>query len=123
LLNGAGGADGFSFNFGQNLTTAFTPEEGATSGLSVTVDTFDNGALPSNNNTPAEVGIEAKWNGVRLSFTPVDGGTINGPPDLERNVFVDATVDVTPGGLMTFTYDTFVTQAQIPGYSGLIGNT
>ena len=67
LLNGVGGADGYSFNIGQNVGTGFTPEEGGSSGLTVTVDTFDNGG--------GEVGIETRWNGNRLSFLSIGGGT------------------------------------------------
>jgi len=114
LINGPGGADGYSFNFGQNVGTGFTAEEGGNSGLSVTVDTYNNGGN--------ETGIETRWNGARLSFTPIAGGAPNGPPELSKNQFVNATVDVTPSGQVTFNYDGFVTVGQIPSYVGLNAN-
>ncbi|HEY2951907.1 MAG TPA: immunoglobulin domain-containing protein, partial [Verrucomicrobiae bacterium] len=106
-------ADGISFNVGQNLGTGFTAEEGAGNGLSLTVDTFDNGG--------GESGIEVRYNGARLAFTQIGGGG-NGPAALERNVFVDATVEVTPTGFVTFHYDTFAVTAQISNYSGITAN-
>src|SRR5207247_5377390 len=66
-----------------------------------------------------EGGIEIKWNGTRLSFTQIGGGTVNGPPELEKNTFVDSSVEVSSSGFATFNYDTYSTSAQIPGYAGL----
>ncbi len=116
LLNGQIGNSGFgtSFNAGQDIGTAFTASEGAGSGLSVTVDTFDNGG--------GAVGIALRWNGARVSFTPIGGGTMHGPADLMKNAFEPALVEVTPSGLATFNYDTFVTTAQLPNYGGLKAN-
>src|SRR5262245_40114546 len=48
-----GGADGYSFNWGTDLAASGVGEEGTGTGLSVTVDTFDNGG--------GETGIEIKW--------------------------------------------------------------
>jgi hypothetical protein len=117
LMNGQIGnaADGFSFTAGQNVAFPIAAEEGGTPGLSVTVDTFDNGGV-------AEVGLDIRWNGNRLAFTPVTGGTFNAPAALLRNQFVDAAVDVSPGGLVTFNYDTFTVSAQIPNYAGINAN-
>lgn len=113
-LTGVGGADGFSFNMGQDLGTGFPPPEGAANGLSVTVDTYDNGG--------GEVGCEVKWNGTRLAFVPAGSGTVHGPVELMKDVFVNAAVDVTSSGAVTFTYDNFVVTAQIPGYAGITFN-
>ena len=116
-LDGIGGADGMSFNAGMNLGTSgapFTPEEGAGNGLSVTVDTFDNGG--------GEVGIEVRWNGARLSFTQIGGGNVNGPPELENGTFVDDVVDVSSTGFVKFTHGTYSTAAQIPNYAGIKAN-
>jgi hypothetical protein len=114
LFNGPIGnaADGLSFNVGQNVTFPVSAEEGGNNGLSVTVDTFDNGG--------GENGIEVRYNGTRLAFTQI--GTGNGSALLEKNVFVDASVDVTPLGFVTFTYDTYVVKAQIPSYTGIVAN-
>jgi hypothetical protein len=114
LLNGPIGnaADGYSFNVGNNLGFPVAAEEGGNNGLSVTVDTFDNGG--------AESGIEVRWNGNRLAFTQIGGG--NGPAALMRNVFVPAAVSVTAGGFVTFNYDTYVVSAQIPSFTGISAN-
>jgi hypothetical protein len=114
LLNGPIGnaADGFSFNVGNNLAFPVAAEEGGNNGLSVTVDTFDNGG--------SETGIEVRWNGNRLAFTPTGAG--NGPAALMRNVFVPANLTVTPSGFVTFNYDTFTVSAQIPSFTGISAN-
>jgi hypothetical protein len=116
LLNGPIGnaADGFSFNVGRNVGFPVAAEEGGNNGLSVTVDTFDNGG--------AEVGIEVRWNGVQLGFTRVPPGNIHGPAELEKNVFVNANVAVSASGFVTFNYDTYSVGAQIPNYSGIVAN-
>src|SRR5262249_48926829 len=106
-----------SFNVGVNLGTngaPFTPEEGAANGLSVTVDTYDNGG--------GEVGLEVRWNGARLSFLSIGGGTVNGPPVLETGTFVNDSVDVTPTGAVTFTHGGFTVTALIPSYRGIAAN-
>jgi hypothetical protein len=114
LFNGPIGnaADGISFNVGQNVGFPVAAEEGGNNGLSVTVDTYDNGG--------AESGIEVRWNGVQLAFTRIGGG--NGPAEIEKNTFVNASVDVTPSGFVTFKYDTYQVSAQIPGYTGINAN-
>ena len=119
LLGGIGGADGFSFNVGVGPFTYLpppgefgpAPEEGTTNGLSVTVDTYNNGG--------AEVGLEVRWNGQRLAFTQVGNGISSGPPELEQNRFVDTSVEVSASGWVTFQYDTLVVAAQIPDYTGI----
>jgi hypothetical protein len=108
-----GAADGFSFNAGVNVGTGFTPEEGGGNGLSVTVDTYDNGG--------GEVGTEIRWNGTPLAFLQIGGGG-TGPAELMKNQFVDASVEITPSGWVTFRYDTYILNAQIPAYTGLSVN-
>jgi hypothetical protein len=61
---GGGGADGYSLNIGTDLSDSFTAEEGTGTGLSVTVDTFDNG-------TGQDVGIDIKWQGARVGYIPL----------------------------------------------------
>jgi hypothetical protein len=108
-------ADGFSFSAGQDLTFPVSAEEGSAQGLSVTVDTYNNGAN--------ETGLEIRWNGARLAFTPVGGGatpgSVNGPAELERNIFVPANLSVTAAGHVVFDYDTYEVVADIPGYVGI----
>lgn len=107
-------ADGFSFNVGQNIGTAFTPEEGAPTGLAVCVDTYNNGG--------SEVGLEIRWNGVRQAFMAIHGGARHGPEELMKQQWVDSYVDVTPSGFVTFRYDTYQITAQLPNYSGIVVN-
>lgn len=120
LLAGVGQADGISFNVGVGPFTygSGVAEEGANNGLSVTVDTFNNADISPG----GEVGIEARWNGQRLGFTQVPPGTVNGPPVLMKNQFVDTSVDVTPSGLVTFKFDEWTVSAQITNYSGIQAN-
>jgi hypothetical protein len=113
LIEGVGGADGVSFNAGVDVGTSFTPEDGALNGLSVQVDTYNNGT--------SDAGVEVKWNGNRIAFLPVGAG-IDGsgaPPELALARFVDTSVDVTATGEVTFRYDTYTLTAQIPNYAGL----
>ncbi len=61
-------ADGYSINWGADLPTGcagITAEEGAGTGVSFTVDTWDNGDGP-------DTGIEIKWKGTRLAFQHID---------------------------------------------------
>ena len=62
-------ADGFSFNWANNLPNGTWPnsEEGTGSGLTVAFDIYDNGALEA----PA---IDVKWNGVTVTHqnVPID---------------------------------------------------
>jgi hypothetical protein len=60
----AAGADGFSFNWGTNLTGTGFIEEGDGTGLSVAFDTFDNGGAEA----PA---IDIKWLGNTIAHSAV----------------------------------------------------
>jgi hypothetical protein len=92
---GAVGADGYSFNVANDLPAVPTfnnpGEEGAGTGLSATVDTFDNGGGEA-------PGIELRWRGVRVAFAPTT------KEFLRENEFVEASVSVSPAGEATFTY-------------------
>ena len=121
-LEGAGQADGMSFNLGvgpdNDGTAPFSyrfgaAEEGATTGLNVTVDTFDNGG--------AESGVEINYNGSRLAFVRAGGGG-NGPPELMKAIFVDASMSLSPDGHVKFQYDNFTVEADIPDFTSLMVN-
>src|SRR6185503_16424109 len=98
LLNAPGGADGFSVNIGQNITVPNPAEDGSPTGLSLAVDTYNNGA--------ADAGVEIRYNNTRLAFRPVGPGTdgAGAPPELAKNQFVDASVEVNAAGQVTFNY-------------------
>jgi hypothetical protein len=109
-----GGADGWSFNWAPDLTGASTGgEEGAGTGLSVTVDTFDNGF-------PDIVGIEISWKGVNLASMPLPKD--NSATGIRKNVFVEDDLTVSPGGFVTWNHDGQVLTASIPGFGpGIAG--
>src|SRR5439155_945740 len=47
---------------------------------------------------------------------------VNGPQLLEKNAFVNTSVDVDALGFVTFKHDIFSTSAQIPAYAGIPAN-
>jgi len=119
LIGGGSGADGYSLNWAIDLPE--TPdygnpgEEGIGSGLTVTVDTFDNGAGEA-------PGIELRWKSNLVSFAPIPNDNPGGGlPFLRRNQFVDAQVTVDSKGLATFTYDTVSITAMLEGWKGIKG--
>lgn len=117
LLIGGGttpGADGVSFNLGTDLGTGFIGEEGGVHGLSVSVDTWDNGIQ--------DVGLEIKWNGQRVGFTRVGDGTTAAQGPLRANQFMDAVAEVSAAGAVTFSYAGFTASAQLPNYRGIAAN-
>src|SRR5262249_29728495 len=83
FIDNPGGADGISFNVGNNVGTGFTPEDGATTGLSVCIDTYNNGA--------GDAGLDIKWNGVTLTHLPVGPGAdgSGSPAALALGAFVN----------------------------------
>jgi hypothetical protein len=114
-----GGADGYSLNWANDLPEtpdyAYPGEEGIGSGVTVTIDTFDNGGGEA-------PGIELRWKSNLVAFAPVpkdDPGS--GLPFLRRNGFVSAQVTVDTKGLATFTYDTVSITAMLDGWKGMTG--
>ena len=122
LVGGGSGADGYSFNWASDLpgtpTFANPGEEGAGSGLSVTVDTFDNG---SDEAGPGGSGIEIKWQTNRVAFASVPNDSPGTGPYLRKNQFVDACVTVSSNGVATFIYDGVALSANLPGFTGIAG--
>lgn len=111
---GGGGADGYSLNIGTDLSDNFTGEEGTGSGLSVTVDTFDNGG--------GEVGIDIRWRGAQVVFQAIPKDNAGDGNYLRKDTFVDASLSVSPSGLATFNYDGNIITAQLTGYDGIRAN-
>jgi hypothetical protein len=118
------GADGYSFNwsfdpFGLPFGRA---EEGTFSGLSVTIDTWDNNASFEGEDSPAP-GLNIKYYGQVLAFDNLaDLGDQGSAKDfLRKNQFVDAELVVAADGQVTFTYDGRVLTAQIPDWFGMAG--
>ena len=113
------GADGYSFNWGTDLATTGVGENGTGTGLSVTVDTFDNG-FTGGEDSPAP-GISIKWQGAAVAYDNIDSDQGVAKDFLRKNAFVDAQVTVTPDGLATFTYDGRSISAQLDGWTGIAG--
>jgi hypothetical protein len=92
--NGSGNpADGFSFNIASDLgPTSNTGEEGTGSGLTIALDTYDNGG----GEAPA---IDVKWAGNEVATTKVAKAI------LVNNRWVDVTVQVDAQGGLTFLHD------------------
>lgn len=116
---GGGGADGYSLNWAADLPETpayFNPgEEGAGSGLTVTVDTFDNGGGEA-------PGIDIRWQSNQVAFASIpkdDPG--GGATFLRKNVFVDAEVTISKKGEATFTYDGVSLTAALDDWKGIKG--
>ena len=106
----AGGADGVSFSWAENITSASTAgEDGTGNGLVVDIDTWDNGA-------PDFTGLEMKWQGAQIATKVVNKNI------LRPNVFVDSSLLVTPDGYAEWTYDGMTIGGWLPGFdAGLAG--
>ena len=109
---GRPGADGYSFNWGTDLATSFVGEEGTGSGVTVTVDTWDNGGGEA-------PGLEIKWQGQRVAFDPINLDQGLAKDFLRKNKFVDADLYVDAQGLATFIYDGRILQATLTDWKGL----
>ena len=109
---GGGGADGYSLNIGTDLSDSFTGEEGTGTGLSVTVDTFDNG-------TSQDVGIDIKWQGARVGYIPLPKDDDGSGNYLRKDTFVDASLTVTPAGEATVVYDGNTVTVALANYAGV----
>ena len=118
--DGNTGADGMSFNWAANLAagTGGTAEEGVGNGLSVTIDTFDNG----DGGQGPDNGIEIKWNGQRLAHQSIPKNNSNNDGVyIRRHAFVETEVIVQPNGTAIFSYDGNTISATIPNWTGIAG--
>jgi len=114
------GADGYSMSWGTDLPNppgyGNPGEEGAGTGLIVTVDTFDNGGGEA-------PGLEIKWKGSRVAFDNINADQGLAKDFLRKGVFVEADVTVDVSGNATFTYDGRVLTATLAGWSGIAGGS
>src|SRR6266545_1506075 len=106
---GRGGADGMSLSWGSDVAeSSFTAEEGTGTGVSVTVDTFDNGGGEA-------PGIEIKYAGARVAFDPINADQGLAKDFLRKDQFVDAELVVDNNNCRaTFTYDGRTISADLP---------
>ena len=114
-----GGADGYSLNWANDLPPGdpgYGGEEGLGSGLTVTVDTWDNGGGEA-------PGIEIKWQGGRVAFVSVPKDDDGSGNYLRKSQWVDAELSLTPDGVATFTYDGNTVSAQLPLWGGIAGGS
>jgi hypothetical protein len=113
-----GGADGYSLNIGAEDVPAdpgYGGEEGIGSGLTVTVDTFDNG-------TGMDVGVDIKWRGARVAYAAIPKDDDGSGNFIRKSAFVQAALDVTSAGVATLTYDGNTISANIADYAGVRAN-
>src|SRR6266542_748552 len=118
------GADGYSLSWGADVQGGSAGEEGVGTGLSVTIDTFDNGGGEA-------PGIEIKWGGpdhgsavgaARIAFDGIDPDQGLAKDFLRKNQFVDADLTVDNNtAIATFTYDGRTISAPLNGYAGIAG--
>jgi hypothetical protein len=114
-LGGGTGPAGLSFNLGTDLAENFPGDEGTGTGLSVAIDTFDNGMGD-------DPGLKVKWRGnsrASLDVPAEDDGSGN---FLRKDRFVDTSFVVNPNGQVTFSYDGNTITANLAGYTGLIAD-
>ncbi len=105
FIGGGSGADGMSFNFGDSGT--LDPINGVSTGLAVRLDTYDNGGGDVVN------AIEIVYNGTSVA---TGAGTT-----LRTGSYVALDVRVYPDGFIHVQHDNNVTEATIPGWSGVTG--
>ncbi|HEY5909910.1 MAG TPA: hypothetical protein VJA21_04830 [Verrucomicrobiae bacterium] len=97
LIGGGNVADGLSFNFAGDLPNAAFGEEGAGTGLTVEIDTYDNGG----GEAPA---IDVKAGGIEIATSTVnlDVFRTGGFVDVSINWQPDGTLDVTVNGTAVY---------------------
>lgn len=106
-------ADGFSFNWANDLPAGLPgePENGAGTGLTIGFDIYDNGAgeAPS---------IDLRWDGALLASKLVPLDFIRTGSD-----FVDVLVQVNPNGTVTVIYEGNIVfyNVSLPEFTGLAG--
>ena len=101
LIGGGNGADGFSFNFANDLPGSFG-EEGAGTGLTVSFDVFDNGG----GEAPA---IDLKNGGTVIVSTKGVGALIR------QNKFIDVRIEVKSDGTLSLSVDNQLIYTNFPG--------
>ncbi len=104
--NSGGGADGFSFNFGDPASLT-APQEGVTDGLAISLDTYDNGG--------------GDVSGVVSVL--YDGSTVanSAPTTLRTGNFVSLCVTVRPDGLVSVRHNNTSVEATIAGWTPAVG--
>jgi hypothetical protein len=121
LIGGGSGADGFSFNFAEDIADAGFGEEGSGTGLTVAFDSYDNG----NGEAPA---IDVKVGGTEVATTKIAPRAA-----LAANTFLpvrihldsDSTLDVSYGDMIVYTnlYTGFTAQAGRFGFGARTGGS
>jgi hypothetical protein len=110
------GADGYSMSWAADLPNPPSygnpGEEGAGTGLTVTVDTFDNG----NGEAP---GLEIKWRGTRVAFDNINPDPGLAKDFLRKGTLVDADLTIEPDGKAKFVYDGRILIAALANWTGI----
>src|ERR1035441_113127 len=88
-----GTADGFSFNFANDLPDSEISEEGAGTGLSVEFDTYQN-------STSDLIGIDVKWEGAEIATHPMPIASL-----LTWPAYADVLIQLTTNGTLNVSYN------------------
>ena len=86
-------ADGFSFNFADDLPNGTMTEDGGGTGISVEFDTYDNGGGD-------DIGIDVHWNGSLFATFPWDISNLT-----NSLTFVPVTIELTTLGTLNVTFN------------------
>jgi hypothetical protein len=111
-------ADGMSFVWSGELADGPFGEDGASSGLVISFDTYDNVDGDPNNGTGEAPAIEVRFGGVSLATNKVTTAFLN-TDGLFANVIVRVELD----GTLDLVYDNQIvfSNLKLPGYSGFVG--
>lgn len=103
-------ADGFSFSFAPDVPEATVGEEGAGSGITVSLDTYDNGG----GEAPA---VDVKYGGTEVDTKKVTKIT------LVNNKYVDVTIQLNAGGTISVSHNTtnYYAKLALPGFAPISG--
>jgi hypothetical protein len=94
-------ADGFSFNFANNLPNGTMSEDGGGTGLSVEFDTYSNGASD-------DIGIDIHWQGAIIATYPMTDATLALWPQntaLDPSYWATVFIQLHPDGTLDLVYN------------------
>jgi len=111
-------ADGVSFSWGSDVSSASVGEEGTGTGLIVEFDTFDNGGTD-------DYGIDVKWNGEEIGILdpPLPLDTANSGFILVNREWTDVSIGVYGSGDVYVKHHgtNYYTKLALPGFAPISG--
>lgn len=96
------------------MATSGVGENGTGTGLTVSIDTYDNGAgeAPS---------LEIIYQGISVAFDSINQDPGLAKDFLRKNTWVEADLEIDAQGYVSFTYDGRVLTATLAGWAGITG--